>query len=292
MKTDKQISEPPKKPEPFFNPSEIARWMSNQKAMENVLNDFNKLPKPESQDSRKCPFRPTATSQTSKPILPNVTRFSKENKIPISRLSVNFIDQLNKSDVDLYIQKDPIDYSEYKLQDIYQFPIRRIDAFSGVLHYITEKSRNKMNKSEFDFLYSSSELEFSSPFNVLDPSSPAYFATGHVPMSFFGVKFNNIRVKPAAYAIQSSVKKPPVDHLVTFLFQGKIGSNDKWVTLDEQCNTNKLCKPGAFDIFYLNTDIFFSKFRILQNGKSHAQNDGFYITAFDIHGEIEVIHGN
>ncbi|OHS92776.1 hypothetical protein TRFO_12338 [Tritrichomonas foetus] len=182
---------------------------------------------------------------------------------------------------------EKIDYLNYHPIDLQNCVFDKETIFSGIIRYIFLLSNEKMNIEEISFLYRS-KRSGTFPENVIDYKSPNAFGTDSSQCApYFGIKFNHIKVRPFAYAIQSAKQRYNVNHLSTFLFQAKNENDKKWTTLDEQCNITKLSRACESEIFFVDTDEFYSEFRIYQNGKSHANNYGFDLSGIEIHGDIK-----
>ncbi|OHT13101.1 hypothetical protein TRFO_16853 [Tritrichomonas foetus] len=185
--------------------------------------------------------------------------------------------------------------------------IHNVDhVFSGILNFIYQNSEKKTNLNEFRFLYRSMRPGCFFAF-TLDYNSPFYYHT-EIPRKtrrstdknntltnnyinadneYFGVEFKRIEVHPHAYSLRSGDEKL-ANFLISFVFQGRTRNDVKWVTLDEQCNTAKIAHGSAFSIFFVDTDQFFTQFRVLQTGKALSGNFSFCLSGFDIHGEIKM----
>jgi hypothetical protein len=90
---------------------------------------------------------------------------------------------------------------------------------------------------------------------------------------------------PVAYALRSDHYTSGTNHLKTFAFQGRIGRGE-WQTLDERVQIPDLKKAGSHFLAFVDTDQFFSEFRVLQTGPSHSNYLSFNLAAFEIHGDV------
>jgi hypothetical protein len=70
------------------------------------------------------------------------------------------------------------------------------------------------------------------------------------------------------------------------VFQAK-NDNERWITLDERVRDGALLKPGSFMIAFVETNQFFTEFRVLQTGPSHMNYLSFNLSGFEIHGWTE-----
>ena len=175
----------------------------------------------------------------------------------------------------------------------------RKKLFSGILHTITQESDNKYNETEITIFYRTLSNE-TDPANILfyddvDVDGPPRHRYGTGPSSsgqYLGIQFNRIEVMPCCYALRSD-GFPPTFHtnrLRSFAFQGR-KRNQQWETLDERLNIRTLDGPKSCFFSFVDTDQYYTEFRILQTGPSNSNNLSFDLAGFEIHGRVELQAG-
>lgn len=182
----------------------------------------------------------------------------------------------------------PIDV--YPEPDISILKTRELDAcFNGILRALWLNSGCMYNRQEMTFFYKSvCDRRTTDPANVLDYESEARYGTGpSMADQHIGVMFHRIAVRPVAYAIRSDCLDKSTNHLRSFCFQAKTAEMDEWDTLDERLRIPDLSKARAHFLEFVDADMFYTQFRLLQTGPSHANFLSFNIAGFEIHGYVE-----
>lgn len=192
-----------------------------------------------------------------------------------------------------------IDYSTYFQPNPDQINPRNLQqCFNGIIHHIVTESDNKFNTNEINFNFSGAEnIGFFKKRNEKKEDICKLFDYGNVKSdfqikpyinAFFGLVFKNIKVKPIAYSIRSSVKNNR-NHLVSFRFEAFDDELKVWVVLDERVNENCLVYDSCFQLFLVKSvNNSFSAFRIVQTEPASDGFWGFSMSAFEIQGFISL----
>jgi hypothetical protein len=164
-------------------------------------------------------------------------------------------------------------------------------CFEGILRTIWIHSDKKYNTAEiklnFKTLCPSEDSHWTF---VLDYNDKRRYGTGpSVSGQFFGVKFHRISVLPVAYALRSDFYADHTNHLRSWVFQGRNKEDEAWTTLDERVKEGGLVKAGSFLLSFVETQQFFTEFRVLQTGPSHTNYLSFNLAGFEIHGRTKRI---
>lgn len=205
----------------------------------------------------------------------------------------------------------PIDYKRYSPLTFDEINSKDISKrFTGILNYIFIESGRMLNTYEIEFhfsgaknrkclkqMYDEVKTVKTDDINILNifeyENKASEFLINCIKHSFFGIKFNNIKMKPYAYSIGSGISLR-FNRLVSFTFEGYNDKLKKWEILDERKNINDLIPNGGSGIFYVHlTKTYYSAFLIRQTEPAANGFWGFSIAAFDIHGDIiETDHVN
>jgi hypothetical protein len=176
----------------------------------------------------------------------------------------------------------PVDYTDYRTRDIPKPGAGNAeDLFWGILRYIFFKSSNRYNPTEIRFGYKS-QAPNSDATSVLDPRTQTVFQSGVSEGEFLSVQFQRILVRPTSYAFRTGPNVRGGARLNSFVFQGETGDGH-WITLDERNFPYDGPQHFAVRIYYVDTELFFSHFRIkITTGTSFA------LSGFEIHGKVTV----
>jgi hypothetical protein len=158
--------------------------------------------------------------------------------------------------------------------------------FHGIIRYIYINSNRMYNNNEILLEYRDLAPN-SDPANIFDFQSSDLFQSGVGPDQFLKVTFRRILVRPCAYAIRAGPQIRRSPHLISFIFQGFDRARSRWVTLDERHNIFEIVPGFAARICYIDTDQFFSQFRIMQTHTSNLGSPEFAISGFEIHGTVK-----
>lgn len=183
----------------------------------------------------------------------------------------------------------PVPMTVYPIPDIRLLKTRDLDAcFNGILRAIWEASGCMYNTQQITFFYKSvCDRRTTDPANVLNYESEARYGTGpSMAGQHLGVMFHQIQIRPIAYAIRSDFLEKSTNHLKSFAFQAKTDTMTEWDTLDERVRITDLCKARSHFLEFVEADMYYTQFRILQTGPSHANFLSFNIAGFEIHGEV------
>ena len=167
--------------------------------------------------------------------------------------------------------------------------IRNIQVlfYDGIISYIFKNSGGLQNTYEIQMICSSIDNK-NLPVNVFS-NDDKYFKTGPPAKDqFIGIRFFRIRVRPSAICIQTAHLSFPSrsEPLRSFIIVGKESENAKPVVVQEFSYTHTL-KNGGFDVFFLNTDKFFSHLYIQQTCPSFDGSRVFTMRRLEVHGVIE-----
>jgi hypothetical protein len=127
----------------------------------------------------------------------------------------------------------------------------------------------------------------SDPANILDFHSPQVFKSDIGPQQFLMVTFHHIVVRPTAYVIRTGPRNPSSPQLISFFFQGFDREKREWIILDERHNIFEIVPSYVARMCFIDTDRFFSQFRILQTYLSDRGSMQFCLSGFEIHGAIK-----
>lgn len=159
--------------------------------------------------------------------------------------------------------------------------------YDGITSYIFKNSGGLQNTHEIQMICSSIDNK-NLPVNVFMDNNN-YFKTGPPAKDqFIGIRFFQIRVRPSAICIQTPSLAFPLkaEPLRSFIIVGRESENAKPVIIQEFSYTYTL-KNGGFDIFFLNTDKFFSHLYIQQTCPSFDGARMFTIRRLEVHGLIQ-----
>jgi hypothetical protein len=161
-------------------------------------------------------------------------------------------------------------------------------CFNGILRYIFLQSGRKWNTGELDFSFLTRCQKIDAhPSFVLDYETEERYGTGpSTANQYFAIKFRRMMILPCAYALRSDHYKEGTNRLRTFVFQARQDGRD-WTTLDERVKIPSLTQPGSHFLAFVDTDEYFSEFRVLQTGPSHSNFLSFNLSGMEIHGLVE-----
>jgi hypothetical protein len=161
-------------------------------------------------------------------------------------------------------------------------------CFSGILRHIFMRTGKQYNTTELQLSWKTqSASPDANPAFALDYETQERYGTGpSTSDQFFAVRFRQMTVLPVAYAIRSDHFPQPTNRLRSWAFQAR-EPNGMWITLDEHEQAQELMKPGSYLLAFVETDTYFTEFRILQTGPSRAHFLSFNICGIEIHGFIK-----
>jgi hypothetical protein len=174
-----------------------------------------------------------------------------------------------------------VDYLDYRERGIRDRKRGDEDGFfEGLIHYIYFKSGNQYNTTELRIGYRNRNPN-SDPANILDSTTPTLFESGDSFGEFLMIEFPRIKVRPVAYAFRTGPHSLGGPHLNSFVFQAH-DADGRWVTLDERHNPYTFHQHYAARICYVDTECYFSVFRL-----KVVRGGSFALCAFEIHGGIQ-----
>jgi hypothetical protein len=177
--------------------------------------------------------------------------------------------------------RQKIDYSDYK-----ELPVADIedptDYWRGILNYIGFRSHQMYNEGELR-IGCSSCAPGADLANILNPEARQFYRSKRGPDQHLDIHFVRLEVRPSAYVIRQMLCVPMVargDNLSCWVFEG-MDEEGKWRTLDEQRTFRSMPWPARTMAFLVDTDRFFTGFRIKDtNGR------GLILVGLEIHGAI------
>lgn len=227
--------------------------------------------------------------------------FAKEDQINIPNQTDNFFKErpYEQSFLTFYnnCTNKNINWENFTQRPI--FDVNSLDdCFHGVLNYTFTQSECQLNINELEFHYS--RANFRPQYNPAstDPTVNCdiscifdynnintNFYVPQTEASYIGVTFNNIQINPLSYSIRSNIS---LSHLTSFTFEAFDEDCNNWVVLDERANNDQVMRD-KFPMYYVRLQRkSFSSFKIKQTEPANRFRQGFYISAFDIFGDISL----
>lgn len=191
-----------------------------------------------------------------------------------------------------------VDYSYYTQSNIMNInPTNKSECFNGILRFIYVYSSYHFNTNELAFFFTDAKNKKDhipirkreiNEFNIVNLFDYTMNETGFsVPIirnAYLGVVFMNIKIKPSCYAIALNYAHNCLD---SFVFEGYDEDVPQWDILDER-SYNSADHPD-FCLFYTHTtNKSYSHFRIRQTCTGTVDLWGFFISGFEIFGEISI----
>ncbi|OHT08080.1 hypothetical protein TRFO_23523 [Tritrichomonas foetus] len=159
------------------------------------------------------------------------------------------------------------------------------EPLNGVFSYLTNLYKTKIARNHIINVIPSS-CNGKEPEEIVDSPTPIVFQTDDKPNSWLAFDFNNFKLCPTSYSLQSYyLGKPGFSNPRNWILEG---SNDGryWSTIDTEEDNAVLNGKNVVKNFIVNCDESFKLFRIRQTGKNWAGKDQLTLSKVEFFGEL------
>jgi len=173
--------------------------------------------------------------------------------------------------------------------DILRFVYQEDFDQNGILYWLGTNGKTKpwSNPSHLKEvkLESSPLMRDSKDVSAIVGREAVRCVTKPVDKSWFQIDFLHRKIKPKHYMLRHYITWDS-EAMRNWKFEGS-NSGDKWDLLREHVKDESLCAKGQSHTWELDTQEFYSMFRILQTGVNSNQHNYLALSGFEIYGEMK-----
>jgi hypothetical protein len=158
----------------------------------------------------------------------------------------------------------------------------------GIISHLGRKHGGNVHDKRIVIITSSSlygdDLQYSAK-NLGDPGTHGIFNSKNEVNQWVQWDFQEMRILPARYSIQTHNSPANRCHLKSWVLDGSIDGL-RWINLDRQTNHNDLNGSLAVQSFSIAKSVECSFIRLCQTGKNQEHNDMLTLYHFEIFGSL------